>query len=190
MPEIEAMRAELARSRTRILALERRVRELENQVAASEAPVILPRPDFNREVARMLAFDERYGGTSSVLYLDIENLAAMTTHHGEAFAVDLMRQAGDLLFRNVRKSDIIGRLAPDEFGVLLVRCGNAEAWTKAQALSDKLAAALAALSGDGGIAPQILYGAYTFREKEDVAAGIQGAEQGAKARRDYRQLKR
>src|SRR6202161_2224597 len=105
-------------ARARIGDLETRVRLLERQPMEDE-PSILTRPEFNREVARMLAFDERYGGTSSVLYFDFEHLEEISLIHGKAVANATVRQIGDLLMRNVRGSDIVGRLAPDEFGVLL-----------------------------------------------------------------------
>ena len=163
-------------AQAQIHALEKRVKDLEHQTAEPNHPVILTRPEFNREVARMLAFDERYGGTSSVVYFDFDSMDAITARHGKAIANAVMREATDLLIKHVRGSDIIGRLAPNEFGLLLVRCGNADAWKKGKDIADMLARNLTQINGHT-LEPQILYGAYTFREKEDVATGLKEVSQ-------------
>jgi GGDEF domain-containing protein len=79
-----------------------------------------------------------------------------------------------VLMKNVRGSDILGRLAPDEFGILLVRCDNANAWRKGKDLVATLNAALAEVHG---CKPSVVvsYGAYTFSEAEDVTTGLKHA---------------
>ena len=51
--------------------------------------------------------------------------------HGKSVANAAVREISDILMKQVRGSDIVGRLAPDEFGVLLMRCDNENAWKKA-----------------------------------------------------------
>ncbi|HUY68119.1 MAG TPA: diguanylate cyclase [Alphaproteobacteria bacterium] len=170
------MRAELVAAREKIRDLEARVRLLERQPPDEEKQSILTRPEFNREVARMLAFDERYGGTSSVLYFDFEGLEKIAAQHGKAVANAAVREISDQLMKCVRGSDIVGRLAVDEFGVLLVRCDSSHAWKKGEQLSAQLYEALAEVHGCKlGVA--ISYGAYTFRENEDVGRGLKEAAQ-------------
>lgn len=135
---------------------------------------VLTRPEFNREVARMLAFDERYGGTSSVLYFDIENLPDIHRACGREVADKIVRTICDTLARHIRNSDILGRLATDEFGVLLSRCENENAWKKGETLSDMLTENIRRIHGCT-VEPVVNYGAYTFREKENVATGLQEA---------------
>jgi len=161
-------------SKVKIGDLETRIRLLERQPIEDEEHSILTRPEFNREVARMLAFDERYGGTSSVLYFDFEHLDEISLIHGKAVANATVRQIGDLLMRNVRGSDIVGRLAPDEFGVLLMRCDNAAAWRKGEYLSGLLYDMVSEVHGCK-LDLIISYGAYTFKENEDVATGLKEA---------------
>src|ERR1700733_1950840 len=116
------LRSELIAAREKINGLETRVKNLEH--APDEPLTVLTRPEFNREVARMLAFDERYGGISSVLYFDFENLEEITTRYGKSVANAAIREISNVLTRHVRGSDVVGRLAADEFGVLLMRCDN------------------------------------------------------------------
>jgi diguanylate cyclase (GGDEF)-like protein len=124
----------------------------------------------------MLAFDERYGGTSSVLYFDFENLDSIAGKHGKAVANATVREISNVLMKHIRGSDIVGRLAADEFGVLLVRCDNPQAWKKAEQLSSTLYEALAEVHGCT-LNLAISYGAYTFKENEDVGRGIKEAAQ-------------
>ena len=167
---------ELVLARVRIQELETRLKVLERAKPDDESPStsILTRPDFNREVARLLALDERYGNTSSVLYFDIENLQAVKDRHGAALAQAALQAVGDALLNHVRRSDVVGQLAPDEFGVLLPRCDNQNAWIKGEAIASLLHGTLAKVWGPG-LEPVISYGAYTFADKEDVAQGLKNA---------------
>lgn len=166
--------SELVQARLRISELETRLKVLERQKEEEDSESVLTRPEFNREVARMLAFDERYGGTSSVIYFDIENLDSLTAQGGKELAEKAIRFISDALGHNIRRSDILGRLATDEFGVLLPRCDNASAWKKGEQLAGAVFEALAAMS-DLPVKPNVVYGAYTFREKEDLAVGLKQA---------------
>jgi diguanylate cyclase (GGDEF)-like protein len=170
-------RAELIALRQEIQELKSRLIVLENKSQDDElSQSILTRPEFNREVARMLAFDERYGGMSSVLYFDIENLDDIQQQDGRPAAGALVRAICDTLAKNIRNSDIVGRLATDEFGVLLARCDNPAAWKKGEDLADNLNRETSSVRGVT-IAPVINYGAYTFNEKGNVAEGLKQAAQ-------------
>ena len=165
--------AELVLARVRIQELETRLRILDRSVPENASPQpLLNRPDFNREVARVLAMDDRYGGQSSVVYFDVENLGNINDRHGPALVDAALRCIGDTLINQVRRSDIIGRLAKEEFGVLLPRCNNENAWKKGEKIASALYDALCDLWGPN-LQPNISYAAYTFSEKEDLAEGLQ-----------------
>lgn len=166
--------AELVLSRVRIQELETRIRVLDRgsaDVPQSELS-ILSKPDFNREVARILAIDERYGGVSSVLYFDFENFQNILDRHGPNLAEAAIRCIGDTLINQIRRSDVVGRLAKDEFGVLLPRCDYVNALKKGEKVAAAIYDALQALWGPN-LHPVISFGAYAFQEKEDLAAGLQ-----------------
>lgn len=165
------LRGELASAQARNQELLDKLKQAEQEPAAT--PTILNRVDFNREVARMLAFDERYGGISSVLYFDFDKLGEENAGIGRAAIAEAIREIGDLLVRGVRGSDIVGRLASDEFGVLLMRCDNASAWRKAEAMASNLQNALVKSKLD----IKVSYGAYTFRDNDDLATGLKEAAQ-------------
>jgi diguanylate cyclase (GGDEF)-like protein len=169
------LRGELASAQAKNQEYLARLKQLEQQHADAE-PMILNRPDFNREVARMLAFDERYGGTSSVLYFDFDKLEETTSKFGRAVTNAAIREIGDTLVRGVRTSDIVGRLAPDEFGVLLMRCDNTAAWRKAETMGSRLQQLLTEIQGCK-LNIKVSFGAYTFRDSEDLATGLKEAAQ-------------
>ncbi len=167
------VRSELASMRAKNQELVEKLRQYEEDNRGS---AILNRIDFNREVARMLAFDERYGGISSILYFDFEGINEVTAKHGRSITEIAMREIVSILARGVRKSDIIGRLAPDEFGLLLMRCDSNFAWKKAESLAAALQKAMENVQGcklDIGIS----YGAYTFRDNANLAVGLKEAAQ-------------
>ncbi len=167
--------AEIVLARVRIQELENRLKVLEHQPGPDiTLHAVLTRPEFNREVARMLAFDERYGGISSVLYFDVENLDSLEARHGRALINTTLRCISDTLIANIRQSDILGRLATEEFGVLLPRCDNADAWKKGEQIASAIYDSLAKVWGPTA-QPSVTYGAYTFREKENLATGLKNA---------------
>lgn len=169
------VRKELILARSQIQELETRLQAIELSSAEDHPQhTILTRPEFNREVARMLAFDERYGGTSSVLYFDIENMADIITRHGRSVGNAAVRAICDTMMRLIRNSDIVGRLAGDEFGILLARCDNTAAWKKGELIATKLQENLTEVHGRS-LQPIVSFGAYTFGAKDDVNNGLKQA---------------
>jgi diguanylate cyclase (GGDEF)-like protein len=168
-----ALRGELASAQAKNQELLERLRQYEQQKTDAE-PTILNRIDFNREVARMLAFDERYGGMSSILYFDFDGIDETTAQYGRSVSNAVLREIASVLTSGVRNSDIVGRLAGDEFGILLMRCDNSAAWRKAETLSVSLQQALAEIR-ECKLDIKISYGAYTFRDNEDLAVGLKEA---------------
>jgi len=164
---LRGLQKELSTAKSQNRELQEKIHALET---AQESP-ILNRPDFNREVARMLAFDKRYGGTSSILYFDFSNLAETAAQFGDEAMAETLKEITAILTGNVRTSDIVGRLAPDEFGVLLMRCDNAPAWRKAEILASLLQQALNRLC-NCALSIRVSYGAYTFRDDEDISISL------------------
>ncbi len=171
----ETVRAETLIAREKLQSLETRIRVLERQTQ-DEPPLqsLLTRPEFNREVARMLAFDERYGGTSSLLLIDFENLGAIMKTCGRAACDEAVQTLTDALSHNVRRSDILGRLDTETFAIFLARCPCEAAWTKGEKLTLMLKNVLASVP-QLSVQPTLSYGAYTFQEKEDLSTGLRAA---------------
>lgn len=164
-------RTDYARMQEQLVQLQAR-----QEAAESEAPhgMILSRPEFNREVARLLALEARYGGTSSLVYFDCGNLGQLTAQFSRSVTNAAIRAISDTLLRHIRGCDIAGRLEADEFGVLLVRCKNEDAWRKAELLAAQMRDAVAAIH-DHPFELTAGFGVYTFAGGDDAAHGIQAA---------------
>src|SRR3546814_13644811 len=133
MAGVEALRQEVEEVRQRAGQLE--------QLADQEtlAPV-LNRRAFSRERGRMAAFEERYGAAGAVLYFDVNGLKALNDTHGHAAGDAVLKRVCEILLRDTRASDVVGRLGGDEFGVILAQSGMEPAAAKAATLAEAIAA--------------------------------------------------
>jgi diguanylate cyclase (GGDEF)-like protein len=132
--EIELLRREVEQTRIR----------LEDMARTADQDTLLPilnRRAFMREISRFIAFAERYGTPSSLLYFDLDNFKAVNDAHGHAAGDVVLRHFSDLIASQIRDSDILARLGGDEFGVLLAHVTLDQAKKKglavAQSLRDK-----------------------------------------------------
>ena len=134
MEEVERLREELKRNHSRVERLE----QLADQDTL--AP-IANRRAFVREMSRIMAFSQRYGTASSVLYFDVDGLKIVNDTHGHAAGDAMLLFIATVLVDNIRESDIVGRLGGDEFGVLLAQAdkqgANEKAASLAAAVADK-----------------------------------------------------
>lgn len=166
--ERESMRRELEKARVRIAQLERLADE------DSLAP-IANRRAFVRELSRMIAFTRRYGPPSSVIYFDVNGMKQINDTHGHPAGDAALRLIAEVLSKNVRESDIVGRLGGDEFGVILAQASQDQANAKATAL----AAAITATPlhwGSVEIELSAAYGVYSFTGSDDAQVAIEAAD--------------
>ena len=98
------------------------------------APPILTRPEFVREIARMVAHDERYGGLSCLLVMSFDGLLEHKTKLGASLYDTLMNAISETITSGVRACDVVGRTGSDDFSVMLTRCKLEDAEKKAEAL--------------------------------------------------------
>jgi len=110
--EIEQLREKIAR-------LEERVRMLD-ALAHQDALVSVPnRRGFMRELEAMIARVSRYGEGAAMLFVDIDGLKRINDSFGHKAGDEALIQVAAALTNGVRKSDCVGRLGGDEFGILL-----------------------------------------------------------------------
>lgn len=132
MAEVYALRQELDSARQRIGYLE----QLADQDSLTP---VLNRRAFIRELDRMSAFAERYGRAGAVLFFDVNDLKSINDTYGHAAGDAVLKHVCEILLRDTRASDVVGRLGGDEFGVILAQSGLEPATAKAA----RLAAAIA-----------------------------------------------
>jgi diguanylate cyclase (GGDEF)-like protein len=166
--ENEQMRRELEEARARITALERLADE------DSLAP-IANRRAFVRELSRMIAFTRRYGVPSSVIYFDVNGMKQINDTHGHPAGDAALRHVAEILCKNVRESDIVGRLGGDEFGVVLAQTSHDQANAKGEALAEAIGATPLHW-GTFRISISAAYGVYSFSGADDAQVAIEAAD--------------
>ena len=101
---------------------------------------------------------------------------------GHAAGDAALLHVGALLTKNVRESDVVGRLGGDEFGVILANADEEVALKKAESLAQVLAAT--PVSHDGkSIAVAVAFGIHQFKAGEDARKAMERADQAMFARK-------
>ena len=107
-----------------------------------------------------MAFSERYDSPSSLVYFDVNGLKPINDSHGHSAGdADLMRIAG-VLVKNVRESDVVGRLGGDEFSIILSQADGATAAKKGKMLVQRIEDQPLEWNGEN-IPLVVSYGIYT-----------------------------
>jgi diguanylate cyclase (GGDEF)-like protein len=168
MEEVESLRRELEQSRQRITYLE----QLADQDAL--APVANRRA-FVRELSRIMAFAERYGTESSLIYFDVNGLKPINDTYGHPAGDATLMRIADVLVENVRESDVVGRLGGDEFAVILSQADSPTAAEKAVSLVQTIEAH--PLDWNGQEIPiMVSYGIYTFKGGDTAGDALAAAD--------------
>lgn len=116
--------------------MKERVTDLEAFADQDDLLPVLNRRAFVRELARLQSFGERYNLKASLLYLDLNNFKTINDTHGHAAGDKVLNAFVVTLGKNLRDSDIIGRLGGDEFGIVLPNASLEDARQKAGALAE------------------------------------------------------
>jgi diguanylate cyclase (GGDEF)-like protein len=175
MGEVDRLRQEVERGLQRISYLEKLADE------DTLAPVANRRA-FVRELTRYIAFAERYGTPSSLIYFDVNGLKAINDMHGHAAGDAALLQIANALVANVRKSDVVARMGGDEFAVLLSHADEAIAAAKARDIVAKIESAPLEWNGTR-IELGLAFGVHTFRGGEDTDAALAAADKAMYARK-------
>jgi diguanylate cyclase (GGDEF)-like protein len=96
------------------------------------------RRGFERELKRAVSYIKRYHASGALIVLDIDRLKPVNDTFGHAAGDQVLKAIAGVLRRQVRASDVIGRLGGDEFGLLLWNLTEADAHAKAAALEQDI----------------------------------------------------
>ncbi len=170
MEEVDTLRRELSLAKGRI----------EELAALADQDPLLPevlnRRAFVREMSRTMSFAERYDMEASLIYFDLNNFKTINDTHGHAAGDDVLRTVGEILLKNVRDSDVVGRLGGDEFGVVLAKADQKNALAKAESLATQIHSATISITGGEKIAISSSFGAYTFQKGIDAKSAMDEAD--------------
>jgi len=130
----------------RIEDLARRLAEAESRSGelaelADRDPLlgIFNRRAFERELARTAAYARRYGAKASLVFIDLNKFKWINDVYGHKAGDAVLVHAASIIEANIRRSDIVGRLGGDEFGVILAQVDGALALRKAERLEAMIA---------------------------------------------------
>ncbi|HZL58437.1 MAG TPA: GGDEF domain-containing protein [Stellaceae bacterium] len=173
--ELARLRGALDETKRQLDGTRTRLRELERLVDEDPLMPVANRRAFLRELTRMMAFAQRYGGTGSLVYFDLNNLKQINDSHGHAAGDAALLQIARLLVDGVRASDVIGRLGGDEFGLLLVQADAEAAERKAAELAQLIEAS--PLEWQGVRVPlAVAYGVRAFTGGENAERVLAAAD--------------
>jgi len=111
---------------SRIAAREQREARLEWLSSYDELTGHLNRPRLREAVEHAIAYSRRYDRPSAYLLVAIDNLGLLNNAYGYDAADAVIVQVGQRLEQTLRSSDVIGRVAGNQFGVVLSQCGETE----------------------------------------------------------------
>ncbi len=175
MAEVHTLREDLEQSR-------RRIGYLEELADRDPLAPVLNRRAFVRELTRMIAFAERYGVQGSVVYLDINGMKGINDSHGHGAGDAALKHVAEVLLRDVRSSDIVGRLGGDEFGIILAQADAQAADAKAAILAEAVERDPISWQ-DVTLKLGVSYGTYTFAGGEGVDEALSAADRAMYARK-------
>jgi diguanylate cyclase (GGDEF)-like protein len=124
---IRKLRRQLAQALSRIDELQ----------AHADTDFLLDIPNrrgFERELNRSIAYIKRYHASGALIVLDVDHLKPINDAFGHAAGDQVLKAIVAELAREVRSSDVIGRLGGDEFGLLLWNLSETDARAKAASL--------------------------------------------------------
>ncbi len=175
--------------RRQLAAAQSRVAELERLVDEDTLVPIRNRRAFLRDLARTLGEVERYGTAYGLLYFDVDGLKAINDQFGHGAGDAALVHVAGVLTANTRRSDVVGRLGGDEFGVLLARADQAVTQNKARGLAEAIGASQ--FRWEGALVPlSVAYGTYRLPAGQDAQTALAAADRAMydhkhnRARRD------
>lgn len=162
---------------------------LKDATTNADQDVLLPilnRRAFVREVSRFIAFAERYGTPSCLVYIDLDGFKAVNDLHGHVAGDAVLKHFANVISGQIRESDVFARVGGDEFGVILAHATPEEAVKKGEGFV-RAFHEQPAIWNDKPVALNFSFGAYTLKPGETADAAIAHADEAMYARKRARQ---
>jgi diguanylate cyclase (GGDEF)-like protein len=182
---LDRLLAEVERLRHDLREAGRRIAELEARADVDPLLDIFNRRGFERELARSLAYVQRYGTNAALMFIDLDGFKAVNDQHGHAAGDALLKAVAAALSKSVRASDVVARLGGDEFGVLMWNLDASRAAIKAADL-ENLIAQVRTEHGQATLSVGASCGAVALAPDTTAAAIIDAADRAMYARKKAR----
>ncbi len=145
--ELDALRREVDRLAADLEAAQARAALLESLAHEDPLTGLLNRRGFCRDLARALAYGQRYGASIAILLADLDDFKGINDAYGHHAGDAALAHVAALLRGHVRASDSAARIGGDEFALILWNADEAAARQKARALEDLVSGAPLAIEG-------------------------------------------
>ncbi len=175
MQEVESLRREVERNKTRMA-------ELEKLADSDTLSPVANRRAFVRELSRVMSYAERYQVETSILFVDVNDLKTINDVHGHGAGDAALVHVAEILRANIRGSDLVGRLGGDEYAVILSHASEEMATQKADLLQNKISERPVNYNNND-IKVAAAVGVYTFGPGETPTAVLAAADKRMYARK-------
>jgi diguanylate cyclase (GGDEF)-like protein/PAS domain S-box-containing protein len=100
---------------------------------------LINRRRFQKELERAISYSTRYQQQGAILFIDLDQFKYVNDTYGHQYGDEYLLDVSRRLSQVLRRTDILGRLGGDEFGVIIPKCKYDEAHTVGMALLGALA---------------------------------------------------
>lgn len=97
------------------------------QAAHDELTGLVNRRQFDYHIQNLVSLAQTDNSAHALCYLDLDQFKVVNDTCGHLAGDELLRQLGDQLQQQVRKTDVLARLGGDEFGILMANCSVEQA---------------------------------------------------------------
>jgi diguanylate cyclase (GGDEF)-like protein len=130
--------ATIRRLRTELAAARKHIAELQASANTDFLLDIPNRRGFERELGRAVAYIKRYQAGAALIVVDVDRLKPINDAFGHAAGDEVLKAIAAVLTRQVRASDVVGRLGGDEFGLVLWNLSETDTRVKMAALEQAI----------------------------------------------------
>ena len=152
-----------------------RISHLEQISITDELTGILNRRGLKQQLLRTLASCARHEETGVLGFIDLDDFKAVNDTYGHGAGDAALRLVSSILKKATRSTDIISRLAGDEFAVILTRCSADQGQKRLEDLQNKLNTSVLSYAGNR-IPLKCSIGIHAFDGRSEPDSILSGAD--------------
>ncbi len=135
------------------------------------------RRGFFNALAPWLALARRHGGSTALILFDLDHLKRINDDYGHSVGDQVLKEVVDIGQKQLRDSDLIGRLGGEEFAVLLPRTDLADAHLVAERMRQAIMALRIKLDAEKAVLTTTAsFGVTTIRPDDTMVSLVKRAD--------------